>query len=129
MAENPNCQLLIMEWFLSKYLKLLQKFTNPQLQYVLLQFVNDLLIINPIPFSNGMIGPYIIQIKNLIGSDKPELASLTVWCFSVFFDLNYSKEYVDFYVELGILTYIAEMVEHSYVPVTFIFDHSWQRIQ
>lgn len=118
MAENPDCQLLVMEWFLPKYLQLLNRFTKAHLQYVLLQFINDLLIINPIPYSEGGIGRYIKEIKNTVGSDKPELASLTVWCFSVFFELNYSKEYTDFYTELGILSYIAEMAEHSYIEVS-----------
>ena len=128
MAENPNCQLLIMEVFLPKYLELLNKFTKQHLQYVILQFINDLLIINPIPYNEGIIASYIKKIKNTIGADKPELTSLTVWCLSVFFDLNYSQEYVDFYIELGILSYIAEMAEHSYIEVSGECNGSLQKI-
>lgn len=119
LAGDPDCHLLIIEIFVQKHLDLINKSSDNHIQYELLQFVNDLLLINPILFSHPQIASYLNQIKALGNADKGKIASLTLWCFSLFFDINYSKEYAKFYEEAGILAYITEIMLHPDLQVFF----------
>ncbi len=80
--------------------------------------MNDLLIINPIPFSHPSIASYLKQIRALGTPDRPALATLALWCFSLFFDINYSKDYIEFYQSSGILMHVSDIVTHADLQAT-----------
>lgn len=117
LAHDPKCHLQIIDTFMQKFINLIGICDDIIEQRDVLQFVNDLLIINPIPFTYGNIASYLQQIMTIGRPDKPKLATLALWCFSLFFDINYSKAYEEFFQNSGIFMHIADMVSHNYIQV------------